>query len=64
MSDLASALSHIEHNKGAKTDPKSLLLYPVPEGSEDEDGLTTDSEDEEWESPETRMKKVCICYSH
>ena len=58
MSDLASALSDTEHKKESKNDPKSLLMYPVPTEPEDEDGLTTDSEDSEWESPEQRQKKV------
>ena len=66
MSDIASVLSDGEHAKEKKTDPKVLLQYAVPEGPEDEAGLTTDSEESEWESPETRMKKVSadICVDH
>ena len=56
-SDLASAFSNM-HLKGEKADPQSFLNHEVPEEPEDEDGLTTDSEEGEWESPEVRQKKV------
>ena len=63
-SDLASALSDPGHRKALNDDLKSLLVYPIPTEPEDEDGLTTDSEDSEWESPEKRQKRVrdrCVC---
>jgi hypothetical protein len=37
--------------------PDDLLLYEVPEEPEDEDGLTTD-DDEDWEPAPVRKRKV------
>ena len=56
-SDLASAFSNMRL-KGEKADPQTFLSHEVPDEPEDEEGLTTDSEDGEWESPEVRQKKV------
>ena len=47
-----------EDKPGGKEDPTSLLVYPIPEEQEDEDGLTTASEDSEWEPVEVRRRKV------
>lgn len=56
--DLASAISATEQKKDGKFDPRPLLLYPIPDESESDSGLTTDSDDTEWESTETKKKKV------
>lgn len=62
--DLASALSNTERKKGEKQNPRDLLLYPdIPSEPENEDGLTTDSDASEWESPEVRKKKASIVYN-
>lgn len=59
--DLASALSNTERKKGEKQNPRDLLLYPdIPDETENEDGLTTESEASEWESPEVRKKKASL----
>lgn len=61
--DLASAISGVDAKSREKEDPRSLLLYPIPDEDEDDDGLTTASEDSEWEPVEVKKKKVRYCFA-